>query len=84
MRLDKKDIASRLTRLNFGEDGDLENIAQAPHDGKGWTKEDSKKLVEMNASGVSLNEMSKILGRTKLAIGWRLAEGRMLDRFEVP
>lgn len=78
MRLDKKDVVCKLTRLNFGEYGDLEDLSEAWNDGKTWSKEDSKKLLAMNAAGITLNGMAKTFGRTKLAIGWRLADQREL------
>jgi hypothetical protein len=45
---------------------------------KAWTDELSKKLLEMNEAGITLSGMASVLGRTKLAIGWRLAEKRKL------
>ena len=78
MRLDKKDVVYRLTRLSFGDSGELENLSEAPNDGKAWSKEDSSKLLEMNSAGITLNGMAKTFGRTKLAIGWRLADQREL------
>lgn len=78
MRLDKKDVVYKLTRLNFGDSGDLEELSEAPNDGKAWSKQDSRKLLEMNGAGITLNGMAKTFGRTKLAIGWRLADQREL------
>jgi hypothetical protein len=78
MRLDKKDVVYKLTRLTFGDSGDLEDLSEAPNDGKAWSKQDSKKLLEMNGAGITLNGMAKTFGRTKLAIGWRLADQREL------
>jgi hypothetical protein len=80
MRLDKKDVVYKLTRLNFGDSGDLEDLSEAPNDGKAWSKEDSKKLLEMNAAGITLSGMAKTFGRTKLAIGWRLADQQKLNK----
>jgi hypothetical protein len=80
MRLDKKDVVYKLTRLNFGDSGDLEDLSEAPNDGKSWSKEDSKKLLEMNAAGITLSGMAKTFGRTKLAIGWRLADQTKLNK----
>lgn len=80
LRIDKKDVVYKLTRLNFEDSGDLEDISEAPNDGKAWSEEHSKKLIEMNIAGISLSGMAKILGRTKLAIGWRLADQRILNR----
>jgi hypothetical protein len=82
MRLDKKDVVYKLTRLNFGDSGDLENLSEAPNDGKAWSKEDSKKLLEMNAAGITLSGMAKTFGRTKLAIGWRLADQGKLTKIQ--
>jgi hypothetical protein len=78
LRIDKKDVVYKLTRINFEDSGDLEDISEAPNDGKAWSEEHSKKLIEMNIAGISLSGMAKILGRTKLAIGWRLADQRRL------
>ncbi len=80
MHLDKKDVVYKLTRLNFGDSGDLEDLSEAPNDGKAWSKEDSKKLLEMNAADITLSGMAKTFGRTKLAIGWRLADQRKLTK----
>jgi hypothetical protein len=82
MRLDKKDVVYKLTRLNFGDSGDLEDLSEAPNDGKAWSKEDSKKLLEMNTAGITLSGMAKTFGRTKLAIGWRLADQRKLTKIQ--
>jgi hypothetical protein len=80
LRVDMKDVVYKLTRLNFEDSGDLEDISEAPNDGKAWSEDHSKKLIEMNIAGISLSGMAKILGRTKLAIGWRLADQRKLNR----
>ena len=80
MRLDKKDVVYKLTRLNFGDAGDMEDLSEAPNDGKAWSKEDSKKLLEMNAAGITLSGMAKTFGRTKLAIGWRLVDQQKLNK----
>jgi hypothetical protein len=80
MRLDKKDVVYKLTRLNFGDSSDLEDLSEARNDGKAWSKEDSKKLLEMNTAGITLSGMAKTLGRTKLAIGWRLADQAKLNK----
>lgn len=80
LRMDKKDIVYKLTRLNFEDSGDLEDTSEAPNDGKAWSEDHSIKLIEMNIAGISLTGMAKILGRTKLAIGWRLGDQRRLNR----
>ena len=78
LRIDKRDIVYKLTRLNFEDSGDLEDISEAPNDGKAWSDDHSKKLLEMNTAGITLSGMARILARTKLAIGWRLADQRKL------
>lgn len=78
LRVDKKDVIYKLTRLNFGDTGNLDVTSEAPNDGRAWSKEQSNKLLEMNEAGITLSGMASILGRTKLAIGWRLAENRKL------
>lgn len=78
LRIDKKDVIYKLTRINFGETGDLDVTSEAPNDGRAWSDAHSSKLLEMNEAGITLSGMASILGRTKLAIGWRLAEKRKL------
>jgi hypothetical protein len=78
LRIDKKDVIYKLTRLNFGDTGDLDVTSEAQNDGRAWSDDDSKKLLEMNEAGITLAGMAQILGRTKIAIGWRLAEQRKL------
>ena len=78
LQIDVKDVVYKLTRLNFNESGDLEDLSEAPNDGKKWSEEHSKKLLEMAVAGITLSGTARILGRTKLAIGWRLAENRKL------
>lgn len=80
MRLDKKDVVYKLTRLNFGDSTDLEDVSEAPNHGKSWSKQNSEKLLEMNSAGITLSGMAKTFGRTKLAIGWRLALQNQLNR----
>jgi type IV secretory pathway VirB10-like protein len=78
LRIDKKDVIYKLTRINFGDTGDLDVTSEAPNDGRAWSDTHSSKLLEMNEAGITLSGMASILGRTKLAIGWRLAEKRKL------
>jgi hypothetical protein len=78
LRIDKKDVVYKLTRLNFDESDDLEDASEAHNDRRAWSEEDSRKLIEMNVAGITLTGMARILGRTKLAIGWRLVEQRKL------
>lgn len=78
LQVDKKDVIYKLTRINFGDTGDLDVTSEAPNDGRAWSHDHSKKLLEINEAGITLSGMARILGRTKLAIGWRLAEQRKL------
>ena len=72
--IDSKDVACKLTRISFNETQELEEFEHATRDGTRWSEADHKKLMEMHLAGISLTGMAKILGRTKLAIGWRLAD----------
>jgi hypothetical protein len=42
LRIDKKDVIYKLTRLNFDETGDLDVTSEAPNDGRAWSDEHSK------------------------------------------
>ena len=80
MSMDSKDIAYKLTRLAFRDSTALEGVESAERDGKRWSAEDHQRLIEMNEAGIRLAGMAKVLGRTKLAIGWRLAENQALKK----
>ena len=82
MSIDSKDVACKLTRISFNETQDLEELEHATRDGSRWSDTDHKKLMEMHNAGISLSGMAKILGRTKLAIGWRLADYRALRNLQ--
>jgi hypothetical protein len=79
MNLDQKDIAHKLARLAFGAKGDLELIDQAPKNGTRWTPDQSRRLETHFKAGKSLQQMAATLGRTQIALAWRLLDDKDLN-----
>lgn len=78
MKLDQKDIAYRATRLYFDEWGELDDIPNAPNNQTTWSINDTERLFSMHKSGASLEFIANSLGRTKIAIGWKLSNTKQL------
>ena len=76
--IDQKDVAFRATRLFFDEWGELDDKANAPFDGTTWTKAQKVQFDELVTAKRSLVEITKRLGRTKIAIGWRMIDNRRM------
>ena len=76
--LDQKDVAYRATRLFFDEWGELDDKAKAPFDGTNWTQSQKMQFDELVAAKRPLAELAKRLGRTKIAIGWRMIDNRRM------
>jgi hypothetical protein len=74
MRLDQKDIVYKLARVIFNVSGDLDDVSSAPNNGKSWSKEQSNRLVTHLKAGKSLEDMAMVLGRTQIAVAWRLVD----------
>ena len=74
MRLDQKDVAYKLSRVLFSASGELDNVSAAPNNGKAWKKEQSNRLVTHLKAGKSIEDMARVLGRTQIAIAWRLVD----------
>ena len=79
MNLDQKDIAHKLARLAFGAKGNLELIDQAPKNGTRWTPDQSRRLETHFKAGKSLKQMAATLGRTQIAVAWRLLDDKDLN-----
>ena len=78
MNIDQKDVAHRATRLYSDEWGDLDNKAKAPFDGTTWTKSQKAQFDELVSAGKSISSIAEALGRTKIAIGWRMIDNRKM------
>ncbi len=76
--IDQKDVAYRATRLYFDEWGELDDKSNAPFDGTTWTKAQKVQFDELVTAKRSLIEITKRLGRTKIAIGWRMIDNRRM------
>lgn len=76
--IDQKDVAYRATRLFFDEWGELDDKSKAQFDGTTWTAKQKSLFDALLSSGKSLSELSRRLGRTKIAIGWRMIDNRKM------
>ena len=69
---DSKDVVYGIARHVFNCEGDLEDLAAAPNHGKKWLTRDDETMKQRLEQGVGLSELAFRLGRTPLAIIWRL------------
>lgn len=76
--IDQKDVAYRATRLYFDEWGELDDKSKAPFDGTNWTKTQKAQFDDLISARKPLSEITKLLGRTKIAIGWRMIDNRIM------
>jgi hypothetical protein len=76
--MDQKDVAYRATRLYFDEWGELDDKSKAPFDGTNWTKTQKVQFDDLISARKPLSEITKLLGRTKIAIGWRMIDNRKM------
>lgn len=74
LRVDARDVVYGLAREIFACDGDLEDLKIAPNDGKRWLPADHRKLLELSSSGLPIERIAFRMGRTQLAIVWRLLD----------
>lgn len=79
MQLDQKDIAYRVTRLYFDIWGDLDEIELAPNNQTTWLNADKTRVFKMHGQHRSLDDMATAVGRTKIAIGWKLINSRQIS-----
>lgn len=76
LRVDARDVVYGLAREIFACDGDLEDIKSAPNDGKRWLPTDHRKLLELHLAGLPIQRIAFRMGRTQLAIVWRLLDNQ--------
>lgn len=69
---DAKDVVYAVARHAFNCKGDLEDLTAAPNHGKKWLTEDAKRMKLLLEEGVEVSDVAFRLGRTQLAIIWRL------------
>lgn len=69
---DLKDVVYGIARHVFNCEGDLEDLAAAPNHGKKWLTRDDETMKQLLEQGVGVSDVAFRLGRTPLAIIWRL------------
>ena len=70
--VDAKDVVYGIARHVHNCVGDLEDLDAAPNHGKKWLEKDDAKMQDLLKTGHPISEVSFRLGRTQLAIVWRL------------
>lgn len=70
--VDRKDVVYAIARHVFKCEGNLEDLEAAPNHGKKWLNKDDETMKSLLAQGFGVSEVSFRLGRTQLAIIWRL------------
>lgn len=74
LRVDQRQVAIRLTRLLFEQEGDIDDETKAPMHGRRWSKDEQHAVFRAYGAGESLTRVASSVGRTPLAVGWRLLE----------
>jgi len=72
LNADVKDVVYGIARHVFNCEGDLEDLEAAPNHGKKWLTRDDETMKHLLEQGVGVSEVAFRLGRTPLAIIWRL------------
>lgn len=70
--VDRKDVVYAIARHVFKCEGNLEDLEAAPNHGKKWLNKDDETMKSLLVQGFGVSEVSFRLGRTQLAIIWRL------------
>ena len=77
--VDQKDVVYGIARHVFKCEGNLEDVDVAPNNGKKWLKRDDETMKSLLGQGVRVSEVAFRLGRTQLAIIWRLVGQETLN-----
>lgn len=78
MRIDQKQVAIRLIRELFGFQGEIEDRANAPRNGKCYTDDELAIIVSYFEAGRPIQEIATAVERTVLGVGWRMLDLRMI------
>lgn len=83
IRVDQRQVALRVTRLLFDASGDLDDESQAPLHGRRWSRDEQQAVLLSFDRGETLSRIAASVGRTPLAVAWRILEHRP-ERVPVP
>lgn len=78
MRIDQKQVATHLVRKLFGFQGELNDLENAPRNGKSYTDEELAKMVSYFEAGRPIQDIAAAVERTVLGVGWRMLDRRMV------
>lgn len=78
MRIDQKQVAIRLIRELFDFQGDVNDLANAPRNGKSYTDDELAKMVSYFEAGSPIQDIAVAVERTVLGVGWRMLDRRMI------
>jgi hypothetical protein len=76
LRVDQRQVAIRLTRVLFEASGDLDDESQAPLHGRRWSRDEQEAVLVSFDHGATLGRIAGSVGRTPLAVAWRILEHR--------
>jgi hypothetical protein len=79
MGIDHKDIIIHLTRTYFDYGGPMEDLESATNNRRRWTVEEHEILLQRLGQHKALERISHDLGRTPLALGWRIFSKRLVS-----
>lgn len=78
MRIDQKQVAIRLIRELFGFQGEINDLANAPRNGKSYTDDELAIMVSYFEAGSSIQDIAAAVERTVLGVGWRMLDRHMV------
>lgn len=71
LNVDSKDVVYGIARHAFGCQGELEDLSHASNNGKNWGTSQKKRIGELLAAGLTVEEIALEFERTQLAIVWQ-------------
>ena len=77
LRVDQKDVVYKIAREVFGCRGEIDNVSKARNNGHSWQAEEQERFAALFEAGKSIYQIARALGRTQLAIVWRLIDQGM-------
>ncbi|MGV2953362.1 hypothetical protein ACNPM8_14495 [Glutamicibacter sp. AGC46] len=78
MRIDQKQVAMHLVRELFGFQGELNDLENAPRNGKSYTDDELAIIVSYFEAGSPIQDIATAVERTVLGVGWRMLDRRMV------
>lgn len=78
MRIDQKQVAILLIRELFDYRGEVNDVENAPRNGKSYTDDELSIMVSYFEAGSPIQDTAAALERTVLGVGWRMLDRHMV------